>query len=77
MDTWLDSKAAQFVALDSLFQAYFDCRHNNRNTLNALAFEADYESNLITLCDKINSGTYQPGRSIAFVSELLVGFSHE
>ena len=67
MDTWLDSKASQFVALDSLFKAYFDCRHNKRNTLNALAFEADYESNLITLCEEINSGTYQPGRSIAFV----------
>lgn len=58
---------SQLVALDSLFQAYVDCRRNKRNTLNALAFEADYESNLITLCDEINSGLYQPGRSIAFV----------
>ncbi|MCX7119913.1 MAG: hypothetical protein NTZ86_08665 [Legionellales bacterium] len=35
--------------------------------MNALAFEADYESNLVALCDEINSGLYQPGRSIAFV----------
>ena len=58
---------AESVTLDSLFQAYFDCRHNKRNTINALAFEADYESNLIALCDEINAGRYQPGRSIAFI----------
>ena len=57
----------QPVTLESLFQAYTDCRRNKRNTLNALAFEADYESNLVALCDEINSGLYQPGRSIAFV----------
>ena len=61
------NRESKWVALDSLFQAYVDCRRNKRNTLNALAFEADYESNLITLCEEINRGFYQPGRSIAFV----------
>lgn len=37
---------SQHVTLESLFQAYFDCRHNKRRTMNALAFEADYERNL-------------------------------
>jgi len=55
------------VSLESLFQAYFDCRKNKRNTINALAFEVDYESNLIALRDELNSGTYKPGRSIAFI----------
>lgn len=57
----------QKVALEDLFQAYFDCRRSKRNTMNALAFETDYESNLITLCEELNTGTYFPGRSIAFV----------
>ena len=35
--------------------------------MNAIALEVDYESNLIALCDDINHGTYQPGRSIAFI----------
>ena len=55
------------ASLESLFQAYFDCRKNKRNTMNALAFEADYESNLIALCDELNTGNYQPGRSMAFI----------
>ena len=55
------------VTLESLFQAYFDCRRNKRNTMNALDFEMDYESNLVTLCDELNQGSYSPGRSIAFV----------
>jgi len=55
------------ASLESLFQAYFDCRKNKRNTMNALRFETDYESNLIALRDELNSSTWNPGRSIAFV----------
>ncbi|WP_252579070.1 reverse transcriptase/maturase family protein [Legionella lytica] len=55
------------ASLESLFQAYFDCRKNKRNTMNALRFETDYESNLIALYDELNSNTWHPGRSIAFV----------
>ena len=55
------------IKLDELFEAYADCRLNKRNTINALSFELDYENELVTLCDEINNGTYQLGRSIAFV----------
>ena len=55
------------IGLDDLFEAYADCRTNKRNTMNALSFELDYESELVALCDEINKGTYRPGRSIAFV----------
>ena len=55
------------IELSELFEAYEGCRKNKRNTMNAIAFEVDYESNLIALCDDINHGTYQPGRSIAFI----------
>lgn len=55
------------IELEELFNAYFLCRKNKRNTANALAFEIDYENNLLQLCKQINDGTYQIGRSIAFI----------
>ena len=55
------------ILLEELFEAYFDCRRNKRKTCNALAFELDYEHNLIELCNDINSGRYEVGRSIAFI----------
>ncbi len=55
------------IELEELFTAYFECRKNKRNTANALAFEIDYENNLVQLCEEINSGTYKIGRSIAFI----------
>tara|TARA_B110000037_G_C17112518_1_gene502474 strand:- start:67 stop:1353 length:1287 start_codon:yes stop_codon:yes gene_type:complete len=55
------------IKLNQLFEAYYSCRRNKRNTTNAIAFEIDYESNLIQLCNEINNGTYQIGRSIAFI----------
>jgi RNA-directed DNA polymerase len=55
------------IELEELFEAYFECRKNKRNTANALAFEIDYENNLVQLCEDINNGTYQIGRSIAFI----------
>ena len=55
------------IHIGEVFQAYISCRQYKRKTTNAIAFEIDYESNLVTLCEEINSGTYQPGRSITFI----------
>ena len=55
------------VSYDDLLQAYMDCRHNKRGTHNAIAFEINYEANLLALRDEINSRTYSPDRSIAFI----------
>ncbi len=55
------------IKLEELFEAYFACRNNKRNTTNAIAFEVDYENNLVQLCNDINDGTYQIGKSIAFI----------
>ena len=55
------------VTLAELLGAYYSCRRNKRNTMNALSFEVDYESELMALRDEINSGCYVPGRSVAFV----------
>jgi len=55
------------ITLEELFEAYFECRKNKRRTVNAQAFEVDYETKLVELWRDINSGNYQLGRSIAFV----------
>lgn len=55
------------IKLGALFEAYEDCRRNKRTTKSALAFEVDYEANLVKLCNEINDRTYNPGRSVAFI----------
>lgn len=55
------------ISLEDVFTAYFDCRRRKRNTYNSLEFELDYERKCIDLWREINSGTYRPSRSIAFV----------
>lgn len=63
-DTNFPEQLIPKIELTELFAAYFRCRKNKRNTMNALAFELDYEQNLIALQQEINEGTYTPGRSI-------------
>ena len=60
------------ITFDQLKEAYFDCRHCKRGTINALEFEMDWEQNCLDLCDEINEGRYDPRRSIAFVVEYPV-----
>lgn len=57
------------VSLEEVIEAYYDCRRRKRNTVNALEFEVDYERHCIDLWHELNSHTYQPRRSIAFVVE--------
>lgn len=38
-----ENNSRQNIKLDELFEAYYNCRKNKRNTINALAFEIDYE----------------------------------
>ena len=54
--------------LYDLFRAYYDARRNKRNTLNALAFEIDYEKKLFELYEEIKSGKYEISRSICFIT---------
>jgi len=55
------------VTTEGLLEAYFDCRRNKRRTASAIVYEMDYESRLVSLRDRINEHTYQPGKSICFV----------
>jgi hypothetical protein len=52
---------------EELFAAYYQCRKNKRNTINALLFEKHYEKNIFQLQDDILSGNYIPGRYITFI----------
>lgn len=55
------------IAIEDVFEAYYDCRRTKRRTVNALSFELNYEQELIRLCEEINDNTYKIGRSIAFI----------
>lgn len=54
-------------SLDEIFQAYFDCRSNKRNTHTAVQFEQRLERNLMQLYRDLNEGSYRIGRSVCFV----------
>lgn len=60
------------IALEDVFKAYYECRRHKRRTANALAFELDFEKELVHLWQDINSGKYKIGRSIAFIVKLPV-----
>ena len=60
-----DGSAA--FSYEDLVAAYFDCRRTKRNTVNALAFEANLERNLDRLHRELLEGSYRVGRSICFV----------
>ena len=55
------------LTIEAIFDAYFDCRKAKRNSINQLRFEADLEKNLVQLYYDLKDGSYQIGRSIAFV----------
>jgi hypothetical protein len=57
----------QTIPLVDLFKAYYSCRKNKRNTINALAFEINLEEELIQLKEELESGRYAISSSIAFV----------
>ena len=67
--TMLKSSEPGKIVTD-LFQAYFDTRKNKRSTLNALAFEKHFESNIFELADEIMENRYVIKPSMCFVEEL-------
>lgn len=62
----LQRQGSPKIEIEDLFEAYLQCRRNKRGTMNAVAFEVDYEALLVVLCEEINEGTYHPGKSLAF-----------
>lgn len=62
-------KEEHFIKLEDIFSAYFDCRKNKRNKLDALEFELDFETELIKLWEEINSEKYRVKPLDVFISE--------
>jgi len=60
------------ILLEDLFQAYFDARKNKRKTINALAFEKNFEEKIFELFEEIITGNYKPSSSICFIVNLPV-----
>ncbi len=59
------------IPVTDLFKAYYEARKNKRNTLNALSFELNYESELfklLELLEEINTRTYEIKPSICFIN---------
>ena len=51
----------------NIFRAYIDCRKRKRSTVNAQKFERKLCTNIVSLTKLLQSGNYEPGKSICFV----------
>lgn len=61
------SRFLEPVTLEEVFQAYYSCRKNKRNTKEQLKFEINLHENLIELFEQICDRSYQPLPSRVFV----------
>lgn len=57
----------EYIPLEDVFEAYYDCRKKKKKTFNAVKFESDYEVELVKLWREINTQTYKIGKSIVFI----------
>ena len=56
------------IALEDVYIAFHECVRGKRSTLEALAFEYDYERHCRELWEEYHRGTYRPSRYVVFVS---------
>ena len=56
----------EYVTLDEIYEAYFQCRRNKRTKSTSLVFEMHYERNLRQLWEDLNNMTYTISPSIVF-----------
>lgn len=59
--------SSMIFSIEKLLAAYLSCRKNKRNTINALTFERNFETNILDLHEGLKDRTYRPDRSICFV----------
>lgn len=55
------------VTKEEVLHAYMSCMKNKRNTCSAIQFELDEANGIMSLFQELNSQTYRPTTSIAFV----------
>lgn len=53
--------------VEDIFEAYYACLRNKRNTNSAIEFEINYIKNCIELYNDLRNRTYKPSSSIAFI----------
>jgi RNA-directed DNA polymerase len=61
--------SAEAFSFRSIYRNYRKCRRNKRNSINALRFEINAESNIIKLEQQLNKKTYRPSRCILFTAQ--------
>jgi len=64
-----ESDPRGIFSFKTLYDAYLGCRRRKRNTINALRFEADLLENLFDLSEALAAGSYQPLRSVCFITQ--------
>lgn len=57
----------EWIKLEEVIQAYYECRKNKRKSNSQIAFEICREDKLVELWQELNNKTYQIGKSITFV----------
>lgn len=57
----------EYISLEEIFKAYYDCRKHKRNTKSAITFELNYINNLVQLWKELNNMTYEIGISNTFI----------
>jgi retron-type reverse transcriptase len=58
-----------YSLIEDIFQAYYDARQNKRNASTSLAFELEYEKNLVKLFHEIDERSYAPRSYSVFIIE--------
>ena len=56
------------LSFESVFNAYMDCKKRKSCTINALRFQYDLIAELVGLSLALQKGTYQPSRSVCFLT---------
>jgi len=60
------SEIDEYVTLEEVELAYYECRKNKRNSEGALKYEMHYEANNYRLWQELNAETYEIGYSVCF-----------
>lgn len=61
-------QSLDIFSFQNLYYAYRNCRKHKSNTINAIIFESNLESNLLMLEKELENKTYKPRRSVCFVN---------
>ena len=64
-----DDKVAYDISLESIVEAFEDCRRNKKSSNDYIQFLSNYQSEIVRVWQDIRYGRYAPGKSKCFVVE--------